>query len=234
MKLIYIITFSILSLKNYSQKSGNVLYTISPIEFQIKENTLQKDLGEEIITAAGSQTFTLDFTDTGAKFYQNITLTSDSEARTISVHKIANVRFTCNYIYYLDKSNQAEYFHMDNTAIIKDIYTPKSWEITTETKTIHGYLCYKAVYKYDYKARDGQTKTNVVTAWFAPELPFGYGPKNYNNLPGLILELNEKETTFLASKITLSDTDVKINFPKGKSVTREEYEQKVLSGMTVK
>lgn len=229
MKYIFIVIIYILAPKSYSQKNGTVLYTISPIEFQIKENNLQKDLGEEIIAVANSQTFTLEFTGNQAKFYQNTVLTSDDDQRKIGINKIANIRFTCNYIYYLDKTNQAEYFQMDNTAIIKDIYTPKNWEITTETKTIHGYLCYKAIYKYDYKARDGQTKTSAVTAWFAPELPYGYGPKNYNNLPGLILELSEKETTFLASKIILSDAEVKITFPKGKSVTREEYDKRILS-----
>ncbi|MDY0090403.1 MAG: GLPGLI family protein [Flavobacteriaceae bacterium] len=226
----YFLILIVISFKTFAQNNGTVLYTISPIEFQIKENNLQKDLGEEIIAVANSQTFTLEFTGNQAKFYQNTVLTSDDDQRKIGINKIANIRFTCNYIYYLDKANQIEYYRMDNTAIIKETYVKKDWEITTETKTIHGYLCYKAVYKYDYKARDGQTKTSVITAWFAPELPYGYGPKNYNNLPGLILELTEKETKFLVSKIILSDAEVKITFLKGKSVTREEYEKKILSG----
>jgi GLPGLI family protein len=63
--------------------------------------------------------------------------------------------------------------------------------------------------------RNEKGKNVTIITWFAPSLPYGYGPKDYNNLPGLILELTEKETTYYASKINITNgTETKIDFPK--------------------
>jgi hypothetical protein len=42
--------------------------------------------------------------------------------------------------------------------------------------------------------------------------------------------LQDWDTTFLATKIEFFDKEIKIDFPKGKTITQEEYERKVLSG----
>ena len=95
---------------------------------------------------------------------------------------------------------------------------------------IDNYLCYKAIYLIKFVNRKGINTSIPIVAWFAPSLPYAYGPKYFNGLPGLILELVDRETTFLASSITISkDKEVKIDFPKGKTVSQEEYTKKVMS-----
>lgn len=80
-----------------------------------------------------------------------------------------------------------------------------------------------------YIARDAKEKNITIIAWFAPSLPYAYGPKDYGGLPGLILELTEKETTYYASKINITkNKEVKIDFPKGKMITEEEYNRKAM------
>ena len=102
-------------------------------------------------------------------------------------------------------------------------------KLQQKKKMIDKYLCYKATYKYDFVARDNKIKSRTITAWFSPSLPFSFGPKDYGGLPGLILELQDWETTFLATKIDLLDESIKIEFPKGNTVTQEQYEKKVFS-----
>jgi GLPGLI family protein len=80
--------------------------------------------------------------------------------------------------------------------------------------------------------RNGKNISIPITAWFAPSLPYSYGPKDYNGLPGLILELQERKTIYFASLITLSkDKELEIEFPKGKTVTKEDYEKKLKAQM---
>ncbi|MDO5607931.1 MAG: GLPGLI family protein [Capnocytophaga sp.] len=56
-----------------------------------------------------------------------------------------------------------------------------SWKVTNESKTVMGYTVYKAVRQHE---------KNTVTAWYAPSLPYSYGPSKYFGLPGMILEVH--------------------------------------------
>lgn len=119
-----------------------------------------------------------------------------------------------------------EYYYNDSTKVylIKEcetlgecfIFDNKylEWELTQETKTINGYLTYKAT-------RDNG---NVI-AWYAPSIPIGFGPKGEYGLPGLILELEIGKIIFKATKIILNPNEkVVIKEPKGgKRVSYEEY-----------
>jgi GLPGLI family protein len=77
----------------------------------------------------------------------------------------------------------------------------------------------------------GVFKRNVV-AWYCPKIPVSFGPKGYGDLPGLILELEEKNITFGAKKITLNPTNIIIEKPsKYKIVSEIEYEKMVDKSM---
>lgn len=102
------------------------------------------------------------------------------------------------------------------------------WEITNETKIINGFKCYKASShweEYDYTRN--KTLTFDPTVWFTNDIPFPFGPKGLDGLPGLVLEgtLNGK-TYFYVSEIK---KDIKngakyLEEPKkGKSITPDEF-----------
>jgi GLPGLI family protein len=210
----------------FSQKSGTVQYIVKTIDFVPKEMTGEIDA---TIKMAKKQTFVLKFNSPiSSEFKREEVVENDDEISKFG-NFMATKRFTCDYAYFTNSSEKIEYFKKDDGAIIKNDLVSKKWEITTENKTIDKYLCYKAIYKYDYVGRDKKLKTRIITAWFAPSLPYSYGPKNYNGLPGLILELQDWDTTFLAAKIDLSETELKIDFPKGKTVSQEEYDKTILS-----
>ena len=128
--------------------------------------------------------------------------------------------------------------------LIKDNLKKYDWKLEKETKMIGNYLCLKATTikeleenrfsrRFSRKANkesdsttSKQPKMVTVTAWYTPEIPVSNGPKKYNDLPGLILEINEGNTQILCTKIILNPKDkVDIAAPtKGKEITQKEYD----------
>lgn len=94
------------------------------------------------------------------------------------------------------------------------------WKIMKDTREIGGYTCYKAQLESD----------DTVTAWFAPELNFPFGPKGVGELPGVILELSLKKITFYAIKISLGNNTDLLELPtEGELITEEAYSKLVKS-----
>lgn len=97
------------------------------------------------------------------------------------------------------------------------------WKLENETKYIDSYLCFKATSEQIVVNKKGTFKHPVV-AWYCPAIPFSFGPKGYQGLPGLILELQVRNITWGASKIELSTVNKTIEKPtKGKLITQEQY-----------
>jgi GLPGLI family protein len=98
------------------------------------------------------------------------------------------------------------------------------WKLTNETKLIGKYICYKATTIKIVKSNKVYHKK--VVAWYCPTLPYKFGPTDYCNLPGIILELSiEKGATFRATNVSLNKKS-KIKEPKkGKKVTPEEFNE---------
>ena len=62
-----------------------------------------------------------------------------------------------------------------------------NWQITSETDTIHNYVCQKAI--CDFGGRTWE-------AWFTQELPFCDGPYKFCGLPGLILNIADTQNHY--------------------------------------
>lgn len=224
--LLFTIFFTIFSVFGQSNPCYSVLYKVVNVDF--KENPEKKsELLSEIKQNAESQEFQLNFNKFSCHFFELERLNSDDSTTKRTITKLAKIRFTCDFNYFYDKQNGLEYFQKQNGVLLRDTLIEKKWEITSESKMIDKYTCYKAIYNYNYVGRDKKIKTRYITAWFAPELPYSFGPKNYNGLPGLILELTDLYTTFLATKIELKQ-NLLIDMPVGKTLTTKEYEQKTL------
>jgi GLPGLI family protein len=129
--------------------------------------------------------------------------------------------------------------------LIEEPLVQPNWKLLEETKKIGEYNCAKAelivpvseeekeAYQQFLKKeaikpalfKMEEPKDKLVTAWYAPEIPVGFGPNNYWGLPGLILEINEENSVILCSKIVLNSKDkVKIKRPKsGIKVSKLEF-----------
>lgn len=211
------------------QSAGEVTYEIKTIDFELSKSTVHDDFLNSIIQSAKEQKFNLVFTPSSSKFSPENTMSTGNEDEE-RIKKLASLRFTIDYIYYSDRATSREFFKKDDGTVIERKLQELEWQITGESKFISDYECYKAILKQKYVARNGEEKISLITAWFCPSLPFPYGPKEFGGLPGLILELTEKSTTYLATKIIMSKTsNVFIILPSGKTITEEQYSRQILS-----
>ncbi|WP_397445299.1 GLPGLI family protein [Polaribacter sp. R77954] len=133
-------------------------------------------------------------------------------------------------------ANQTEI--MGKVFLVKDALPVYDWKMTTETKNIGQYTCYKATYTEEVENKkisfiNGETKetvtkaTKVTTAWYTLQVPISNGPKNYQGLPGLILEINDGKNLIVCTEIVLNPTEIiKIQEPeKGKVVTQKKFDE---------
>jgi GLPGLI family protein len=117
--------------------------------------------------------------------------------------------------------------------LIKDSLRTWEWKLSSETKKIGNYTCYKATairkpnlifsnkekneseqdsVQQDQDSIKGKSllskiekpEDKIITVWYTPEIPISQGPGPYWGLPGLILEVNTGRTAILCSKLILN------------------------------
>ena len=225
-----IIAFLFLISSTIFAQSGKILYEV---KVGIDLNTVDKkyvELFTEIIDYGNSQQFELLFNNEQSSFI-HIDKLSNNPNFDKNTELIARTFMNSSSDVYIDYGNRKVILKEPDGTLIENEFISLNWEITTESKAIGKYLTYKATKKDHYIGSKGQIKTLEVIAWFAPILPYKFGPINHYGLPGLILELTENKTTFLATKIQLKDKESIIDFPNGNTITKEEYEKKLKAQM---
>ena len=153
--------------------------------------------------------FQLWFTGEESLFELVPQLRLDTENRFL--HNLAILETKGDRRHYLNTSTRTRLHErpaLDSDTLyhLTDRYDKHPWTLTQATKTIAGYPCRQAVYAYTYTDLDDVDKTVHVTAWYAPDLPYPYGPVGYDGLPGLILELTtrwKRSQTFRATALQL-------------------------------
>lgn len=100
------------------------------------------------------------------------------------------------------------------------------WELSSETKTINSYICYKANGN-TYVISDNGLKKIEYEAWYCPEFNNYCGPSQFFGLPGLIFEAyqNGSDLKFYLKKIEFIESETSISIPKLKKISvKEEFE----------
>lgn len=227
MKL-HILFFIILFNLGYSQfQNGEVIYRITFIKDttrQLKSDRIDKLFDD--LTKVTNLKQKLTFNNYKSKFE----LVDKIEDNTT---KIAIAMCNCNKIIYTDyeqslnlynNSNDTKGLLKKNEFLIVDTLKI-NWNVTNETKKIDSFLCYKATQKIKIANPKGIFYKTII-AWFAPEIPVHFGPKGYGGLPGLILQLQDKNIIYGCEKINLNNlSENEIVFPvEGKKIGVNEYE----------
>lgn len=181
--------------------TGEVIYKKKMIDSYKKDSMKEDPLFNQASLASEQHNYTLSFNINASKFifHENLGLETSAKERYNS--KLSSL--LCNdYNYYYDSKNNVGIQDYDGILVSDD--TTINWNITNESKTISGFLTYKATYSSTIINHKGELKEILINAWFAPSIPIPYGPKNYNSLPGLILELQDMVSIIYA-------TDIKLN-----------------------
>jgi GLPGLI family protein len=226
------VIFLIISNVVFSQNSSfKVIYSINyDANNKASTNAKTAKLVDKINKSSNELTFILLHSEenktsfTVSEKLNNEISEEDKLAKRVSLIKI------CPYDYYFDFDNQKSILKTVDGVLIENKTIKFEWKLINETKIIDGFKCFKAITFKKIKNYKKEVKDIEITAWYAPSIPISVGPKEYNGLPGLILEIQESRFTLYASSVTLSDKKIEINFPSGKAITQEEYEKKALSG----
>ncbi len=97
----------------------------------------------------------------------------------------------------------------------------KNWKILNQSKKIGKYSCVKAL------LLDSKNEQTSISAWFTTDIPLSYGPKDYNGLPGVILELNTGKFIYKATQIFISDNYIQIEKNlEGKRMSEKDFREK--------
>jgi GLPGLI family protein len=127
---------------------------------------------------------------------------------------------------------------MGKPFLVKDSLTIYDWQLSSETKNIGTYTCYKASFSKEVENTtstfvNGELKevnkkeTIVTTAWYTMQIPISNGPSTFYGLPGLILEINDGTTTIVCTEIIMNPSEkITIQEPdKGKIVNQVVFNQ---------
>ncbi len=225
---IFILILSSLLLNNgyktklvLDEKINKVTYKvdlyIDPIKDSIKKNQFKEkmDLLE----------YELFYNSSTSLFIPVEKMNSENEDFKLKIVKNVAGGMCLKNIHTKEKITQ-KYSYGELFNVVKDFEEFK-WEITTETKIINGYKCFKATtYKEEYDPTRNITRKFHPAVWFAPEIPAPFGPKGLDGLPGLVLEgTYNGKMYFYATKIEF-DCNTKIKLEKsskGRYVNEIEF-----------
>ncbi len=218
----------------------------SNIKIDANQEGMTDKMQEELqkrLQKMNQKTFILEFDKTKSVYKQEESLAAPKVSS--GFNQVRVVQFGSGSgkgsIYYKDTqekryTNQTEI--MGKVFLIKDELPKYKWEMSTETKNIGQYTCYKATYSKEVENKNisfinGETKEEIVketvvtTAWYTLQVPISNGPKNYQGLPGLILEINDGKNLIVCTEIIINPSEViKIEEPKkGKVVSQKKYDE---------
>ncbi|WP_179353439.1 GLPGLI family protein [Winogradskyella vidalii] len=231
MKTILLITGLLVSYGLSAQIKGKVTYRIEIIKDSIEqpfENSKNTDAQNEVFLMMQESTPVegyLVFNDSIAIYKVEPKLDipgwnngNDGLIITRSKINLAWLKAGGSSIYYNDWSRD---YSITQNAIVgptkRIIKEPKEWTITEESKIIDGYTCYLATID---KLNDTKLK-----AWFTPEIPVKHGPRGFNGLPGLIMEIEDVVLLWTVVKIDFNHLEANdiLEPIEGELMTQEEY-----------
>ncbi|MFT4204366.1 MAG: GLPGLI family protein [Chitinophagaceae bacterium] len=169
-------------LKDGQAVIGQVLY-----DFSYVADTTQPDKPQKEVMA-------LDFGNDYGRFYSQTRSISDSISNVEMARQLkeqegsANLNLTMPAregsadVYFTDKKTETvseQKNFVGKTYFISGNKHTIDWDIQDSTKQIGNYTCQKAV---------GTSRGRQYIVWFTTDLPYSFGPRRLNGLPGLILE----------------------------------------------
>lgn len=209
--------FLLITKMNAQMFNGSVVYSIKVGTDDLFEK-LDKNLRESYIKDKESEVYTLNF-DTNKSIFKY-----DGGISIEGYNKSPKLYFKeKDSTYSLRPENDPDF---GKIIVLEDKNT--KWELINETKIIDGYLCYKATSQLIRKNGENTFKFPII-AWYCPKIPIPFGPLGYGNLPGLILELQERNVLYGAKEIkfNLEKPESIVKPSEGVRIKQEELNKKI-------
>lgn len=158
----------------------------------------------------------------------NMSLYESNDLMDSSISKlelnIINLFIDANGKYFISENKLIHDYYLMDKNLKVEIENEILWTLVNEKKSIGNYECLKAIGAVQY----GKSKGETVEAWYTTAIPLPYGPKIYYGLPGLILEVKEKNNVIYAEKIEFVDKHIKIKIPKQDELISEKQADSIL------
>jgi len=231
---------------NAQNLTGKAIYktsTKSTLKFGEDQEGVTDKMQEELkkrIQKMNQKTFILNFDKNSSTYKQEVTLKEPKpQVGGLKTMFVAFGGANNTNVYYKNInekrfSNQTDI--QGKRFLVKDKLPEHKWEMSTETKNIGTYTCYKATYLKEVEHKNVTFKngesteeinkeTILITAWYTTQVPVSNGPDNYQGLPGLILEVNDGKKTIVCTEIILNPSQkITIEEPKkGKVVSQKKF-----------
>ena len=243
--LISLVSFA-LNAQNFSGKAIYKTSRKSTISFDNEKNPGMSDEMQKQIQARiqkmNQKTFILNFDQKTSTYKEDVQL--DAPKSQIGGAGVMVMSFggSGNGSIYFKNINEKRFVNqteiMGKRFLVKDSLPNYQWNLSTETKNIGNYTCYKATFTRTVEDiqmvfEDGESKENKIkktvttTAWYTPQVPVSNGPDNYQGLPGLILEINDGERLIVCTEIVLNPSEkIEVKAPeKGEIVSQAAYDK---------
>jgi len=241
--LIILISFAV-NAQNFTGKAIYKTSRKSNFSFgEEKKSTMSDDLKKQLqarMQKMNQKTFILNFDQKTSTYKEDVKL--DAPKPEIGGAGVMMMSFggAGNGSVYFKNVNEKRYINqteiMGKRFLVKDTLPVYEWELSSETKNIGNYTCYKATFTREVEnvsmmldngdTKEVRNKEKVTTtAWYTTQVPVSNGPDNYQGLPGLILELNDGKRTIVCTEIILNPSEKsKITAPeKGEVVSQEKF-----------
>jgi GLPGLI family protein len=230
---------------NAQDFTGKAVYKTSrksSIKFGKEQEGVTDKMQEELqkrLEKMNQKTFNLEFDKYSSTYKEEEQLSAPKPQAGKGIQVISFGGSGAGSVYYKNLKdnrfvNQTEI--QGKRFLVKDKLTDFKWELSSETKNIGNYTCYKATYSKEIEninmvIKNGESveektkETVVTTAWYTTQVPISNGPDTYQGLPGLILEINDGKKMIVCVEIILNPTDkIIIEEPKkGKVVSQKKY-----------
>lgn len=225
MKKILVLCVFFISTLSFSQHKKILIEYAFQMEGEFLDEKMKRDpmsvkVLEGVEEKANKATFKLLFENNISIFKSLDEMPMDNPGGNIELARILTGQNSI-YIRNIDKNTLIINKEFDGTIYNINLPQDLKWEISSETKNINGYECYKAT-------TNDSRRNGELAAWFCPKLPYPVGPIEYGNLPGLILELQINRIKYMATKIDIDyQGPLKFEIPKGKSIQADEMGNRV-------
>lgn len=240
--LILLVTGTI-NAQNFQGKAIYKTSSKSNIKFGENQKGVTDKMQEELqkrLQKMNQKTFILEFDKFTSTYKEDIKLKAPKPQLGKNTFNVISIGGGSNGDVYFKNTKENRFVNqteiMGKRFLVKDKLPVYTWELSSETKNIGTYTCYKATHTKEVEkikmsiingesVKNKTKETIITTAWYTTTIPVINGPKNYQGLPGLILEVNDGKTTIVCTEIILNPIEkIIIQEPKkGKVVSLKKY-----------